>query len=226
MVVKKFYGATTRDALRQVRDELGPDALILSNRQVAGGGVEIMAVADADVAALTSVQTVSASPRATARAAQNGARLMRSAQDEPTPAPAPAPINRALARSYAIPDEDSEPTLDDLPSDVIPVGMRSNRGTPQRAPESWSDQSNQFATPQQPSAPQQPEPSREAPTPYNPTQSAARPAPAPSFSPRPAPTPPTPVVASRPAPRRETPRPASNFRYEEEAQASASNGVG
>ncbi len=53
MVVKKFYGNNTREALRQVREALGPDALILSNRQVAGG-IEIMAVADTDVALLTS----------------------------------------------------------------------------------------------------------------------------------------------------------------------------
>lgn len=54
MVVKKFYGKTTREALRQVRDELGTDALILSNRSLADGGVEIMAVADADVSSLAS----------------------------------------------------------------------------------------------------------------------------------------------------------------------------
>ncbi len=52
MIVKKFFGSTTRDALRQVRDALGPDALILSNRPVPGG-VEIMAVAENDVASLT-----------------------------------------------------------------------------------------------------------------------------------------------------------------------------
>lgn len=119
MVVKKFYGTTTREALRQVRDELGPDALILSNRQVAGGGVEIMAVADADVAALTSIQTVSATPSPSRRATQNGARLVESAQDS-------APAARALARSYAIPDEDHDPTIDDLPTEA-PLVLRSNR---------------------------------------------------------------------------------------------------
>ncbi|WP_297572472.1 flagellar biosynthesis protein FlhF [uncultured Deefgea sp.] len=122
MLVKKFFGATTRDALRQVRDELGPDALILSNRQVAGGGIEIMAVADADVAALTSVQTVAAAPKPATRAAQNGARLMSSAQQTPV-----APhISKALARSYAIPDDEQEPTLDDVPYE-IPSVLRSNR---------------------------------------------------------------------------------------------------
>lgn len=128
MVVKKFYGATTRDALRQVRDELGPDALILSNRQVAGGGFEIMAVAEADVAVLTHTPTPPSAPsKPTPRATQNGARLMQSAQSENTPAPA-APA-RNLARAYAIPDEDHDPTLDDLrPSE--PLIIRSNRSAP------------------------------------------------------------------------------------------------
>ncbi|TCV90741.1 flagellar biosynthesis protein FlhF [Sulfurirhabdus autotrophica] len=51
-MIKKFHASTTREALRQVRDALGPNAIILSNRQV-GGGVEIMAVADMDVASLS-----------------------------------------------------------------------------------------------------------------------------------------------------------------------------
>jgi flagellar biosynthesis protein FlhF len=51
-MIKKFYAGTTRDALRQVRDALGADAIILSNRQVEGG-VEIIAVADLDMTALT-----------------------------------------------------------------------------------------------------------------------------------------------------------------------------
>lgn len=52
MNVRKFFGSTTREALRQVRDALGADALILSNRRVEGG-VEIMAVTDGEVQALT-----------------------------------------------------------------------------------------------------------------------------------------------------------------------------
>ena len=52
MNVRKFFGSSTRDALRQVRDALGADALILSNRKV-DGGVEIMAVADGEMDALT-----------------------------------------------------------------------------------------------------------------------------------------------------------------------------
>ena len=62
MIVKKFSGATTREALRQVRDALGPDALILSNRPVPGG-VEIMAVAENDVASLTAAPSAPPVPR-------------------------------------------------------------------------------------------------------------------------------------------------------------------
>lgn len=51
MKVKKFCASTSRDALRQVREALGPEAVILSNRQVAGG-VEIMALAGADISCL------------------------------------------------------------------------------------------------------------------------------------------------------------------------------
>ncbi|MBH1985225.1 MAG: flagellar biosynthesis protein FlhF, partial [Burkholderiales bacterium] len=47
MNVKKFTGASSRDALRKVREALGPDAVILSNRQ-ADGVVEILALANDD----------------------------------------------------------------------------------------------------------------------------------------------------------------------------------
>ena len=61
MIVKKFTAATTREALLQVRQALGPEALILSNR-IQDGQVEIMAVAENDMAALTANPTSVASP--------------------------------------------------------------------------------------------------------------------------------------------------------------------
>lgn len=62
MVVRKFFAASTREALKHVRDALGADALILSNRQV-NGGVEIMAVAEPEVAKVMSAGAASpASP--------------------------------------------------------------------------------------------------------------------------------------------------------------------
>ncbi len=48
MNVRKFIAATARDALRKVKEMLGPDAIILSNRAIPGG-VEIMAVAASDM---------------------------------------------------------------------------------------------------------------------------------------------------------------------------------
>lgn len=42
MKISRYFGITTREAMRQVRLALGPDALIISNRRVEGG-VEILA---------------------------------------------------------------------------------------------------------------------------------------------------------------------------------------
>ena len=44
MKAKSFYAETSREALRQVKDALGPDAVILANRKV-DGGIEIVAMA-------------------------------------------------------------------------------------------------------------------------------------------------------------------------------------
>ena len=41
MKIHRFFALTARDALAQVRDTLGPDAIILSNRNLADG-VEIL----------------------------------------------------------------------------------------------------------------------------------------------------------------------------------------
>lgn len=51
MKVRKFCGATAREALRKVKEELGADALILSNRPIAGG-VEITALSNDDAIVL------------------------------------------------------------------------------------------------------------------------------------------------------------------------------
>lgn len=52
MNARKFIAASSRDALKLVRIELGEDAVILSNRKVAEG-VEIVAMAGADLAHLS-----------------------------------------------------------------------------------------------------------------------------------------------------------------------------
>jgi flagellar biosynthesis protein FlhF len=63
MNVKKFTATTSREALRKVRERLGPEAVILSNRSVEGR-VEILALAIEDVAStgLSAVERESDSP--------------------------------------------------------------------------------------------------------------------------------------------------------------------
>ncbi|MDR5755478.1 flagellar biosynthesis protein FlhF [Caballeronia sp. LZ035] len=53
MNIRKFIGANSRDALRQVRETLGPDAVVLSNRTLDDGSVEIVGVADSDIASIS-----------------------------------------------------------------------------------------------------------------------------------------------------------------------------
>ena len=61
MNVRKFIAANARDALRKVKETLGNDAIILSNRGVPGG-VEIMAVAARDMAMIVPTQTGEIAP--------------------------------------------------------------------------------------------------------------------------------------------------------------------
>ncbi|QEZ44314.1 flagellar biosynthesis protein FlhF [Cupriavidus oxalaticus] len=52
MSVAKFVAANGREAMRQVREAMGPDAVVLSNRTVEGG-VEIVAMRDADLGSVS-----------------------------------------------------------------------------------------------------------------------------------------------------------------------------
>ncbi|MHA3902276.1 flagellar biosynthesis protein FlhF [Castellaniella sp. WN] len=66
MNISRFFGATNREAMRQVRLALGPDALIISNKRV-NGGVEILAtdqtsLPDGGAAAATSRPSPSRMP--------------------------------------------------------------------------------------------------------------------------------------------------------------------
>ncbi|MCE1239326.1 MAG: flagellar biosynthesis protein FlhF [Azonexaceae bacterium] len=65
MNVRKFIAASARDALKKVKETLGNDAIILSNRGVPGG-VEIMAVAARDMAMIVPTPAVDVSPQVVA----------------------------------------------------------------------------------------------------------------------------------------------------------------
>ncbi|MDE2201725.1 MAG: flagellar biosynthesis protein FlhF [Burkholderiaceae bacterium] len=87
MKMHRFTGLTSRDVLRKVRDQLGDDALILSNRAVPGG-IEVIAASDTHLDAL--IDTQSMAPRTAQR------RPMA-----PAPIPEPAPVAEAVAQAPA-----------------------------------------------------------------------------------------------------------------------------
>lgn len=60
MNIRKFIGGTSRDALRLVREALGADAVVLSNRTLDDGSVEIVALADSDLAAIAPADVAAA----------------------------------------------------------------------------------------------------------------------------------------------------------------------
>jgi len=90
MLMKKFIAATSREAMQKMKNELGPDALVISNRKVAAG-VEILAMAENAVEAL-SQQPEPGSLRAPAPAAPQAR-----PQGQPMRQSAPAPQARPQA---------------------------------------------------------------------------------------------------------------------------------
>ncbi|HPE06015.1 MAG TPA: flagellar biosynthesis protein FlhF [Thauera sp.] len=85
MNVKRYFAPTAREALRALKEALGPDAIVLSNRAVEGG-VEILALPGEAVGAL--------------QAANRAAVVARTGGDA-RPAPAPVPEVPAAATRTA-----------------------------------------------------------------------------------------------------------------------------
>ena len=99
MNVKRIVAKTSREAMRQLRDALGPDAIILANRAVEGG-VEVLALAAEDIASMA--PPVVEAPAISAPAKTPAAVV----QDETEAAPA-VTIKRRLVERIAVPSEDS-----------------------------------------------------------------------------------------------------------------------
>ncbi|MES2771839.1 MAG: flagellar biosynthesis protein FlhF [Pseudomonadota bacterium] len=83
MNVRKFLASTTRDALRKVKETLGPDAIILSNRSVSGG-VEIIAVSSSEMALAEPKPRVQSKPSSVAEPADYTVTLSRPASTPPS----------------------------------------------------------------------------------------------------------------------------------------------
>lgn len=71
--VSRFFGANSRDALRQVREAMGPDAMIVSNKAI-DGGVEILVLNETAVAAIESVAALPEEQRQAAAAQTSAAK--------------------------------------------------------------------------------------------------------------------------------------------------------
>jgi flagellar biosynthesis protein FlhF len=67
MKIKRLCANNIREAMRKVRDELGPDAVILSNERTEAG-FEIVAAVDYDEKLLQGVQQTAATEAAAATA--------------------------------------------------------------------------------------------------------------------------------------------------------------
>lgn len=118
MKIKRFQAADMRQALRQVRETLGPDAVILSNRKI-DEGIELVAAVDFDESSLVEAQrgqveaaAVASAPARSASAAMDSktsaqvARMAKAqmhpghlAASQPArPAAQPAPVKTAAAK--------------------------------------------------------------------------------------------------------------------------------
>ncbi len=114
MKIKRFQAKNMHDAIRLVREEQGPDAVILSNRRVPGG-VEVVAAVDYDASLVQ--QTLRRGPQAeapaTGRNASNATAVESSQVPEPvvtrtTQADAKAASKAKVAEEVAKSDTGSE----------------------------------------------------------------------------------------------------------------------
>ncbi|RIX41200.1 MAG: flagellar biosynthesis protein FlhF [Rhodocyclales bacterium GT-UBC] len=160
MNVRKFIAASARDALRKVKETLGNDAIILSNRGIPGG-VEIMAVAARDMAMILPTQVADSAPverrpvlsepeddyrvmlsSARAQAAQGTAQRPL-AQSSPavvrqpatsSPSRASGAVNAGIPRTGSLRNADSGRQLPPAQS-ASPSTVASSQAQPQRPPQ-------------------------------------------------------------------------------------------
>jgi flagellar biosynthesis protein FlhF len=101
MNIKRFFGKNSKLALAQVREELGDDAVILSNRTVKGGN-EIMAFSEADMESLAASDdtevTLNADVVEDSRTSTLEELFKKRMQSEKTSLPAKSNLNADVAR--------------------------------------------------------------------------------------------------------------------------------
>ena len=121
MNVKRIVAKTSREAMRQLRDALGPDAVILSNRAVEGG-VEVLAMPAEDIAAFA--PPVMETP---VQVAAPKSRVQREPESEMWEENESAPavtIKRRLIERVAMPNDDSAQLAQSVISEIKSMQMR------------------------------------------------------------------------------------------------------
>jgi len=118
MNVKRIVAKTSREAMRQLRDLLGPDAVILSNRAVEGG-VEVLALAADDIAAMAPPAVDAPAPAPAPRSPKPWAQAPE-VQTEADPA---VTIKRRLVERVAVPSQDSAQLAQSVISEIKSMQM-------------------------------------------------------------------------------------------------------
>lgn len=107
MKIKRFFAADIRQAIHKVREALGPEAVILSNRPVQGG-VEIVAAADYDEALFSSLGEQTAS-------VQEGRADQRARNQEDAPEAEDIDVSAQVRESKAPRKPSYKPAAQDRP---------------------------------------------------------------------------------------------------------------
>ena len=126
MNIKRIVAKTSREAMRQLRDALGPDAVILSNRAVEGG-VEVLAMPAEDIASLAPpveeapVHVVAHKARTQKIQREPDPEMEPEQEREPDPA---VTIKRRLIERVSMPSDDSAQLAQSVISEIKSMHMR------------------------------------------------------------------------------------------------------
>ncbi|OZA21925.1 MAG: flagellar biosynthesis protein FlhF [Hydrogenophilales bacterium 17-61-9] len=132
MNVKRIVAKTSREAMRQLREVLGPDAVILSNRAV-DGGVEVLAIPAEDIAAMAPAVVDMPTPAPTPAPRPREAVAVAEMQDEPSPE---VSFKRRLVERVALPSQDGAQLAKSVISEIK---MMQSRLENQLADLAWRD---------------------------------------------------------------------------------------
>ena len=138
MKIKRYVAPTMREAIAQVREEQGPEAVILSNRRI-DGGMEVIAAIDYDEGLMTQAVAQLAPKRAAP--AESATKEQQVRQDKNPPEQKPAQTEqlrsaRDTGRAATLRAADERPrsdggtvaaTVADRMSASEPPGMDSRR---------------------------------------------------------------------------------------------------